>query len=80
MSADTLRRTVLRCLVASTPICACGYMNSAIAEPIARVANGRVLPCASSVEPAGACVTGLLGRRVLAALKMCVQPPSRIGM
>ena len=71
MSAETLRRTVLRALVDSTPICACGYMNSAIAEPIARVANGIVLPWESSSEPAGWWVVGLtVLSRVLAALKM----------
>ena len=33
-----LRRITLRLLEASTPVTACGYMNSASAEPRARVA------------------------------------------
>src|SRR5581483_2119083 len=37
-SATVLRRTVLRCFDASTPVTECGYMKRAIADPSASVA------------------------------------------
>jgi len=37
-SMAALRRITSRCRVASTPVIACGYMNSASAEPRASVA------------------------------------------
>ncbi len=73
---------MLRALVASTPTCACGYMNSAIADPIASVAYGSELPLASRIDPEGLPVFGFTAVNfVCAASKMCDQPPGiRVGM
>lgn len=45
------RRTVLRDLLASTPVTECGYMNRAIAEPSASVAYVHCLFSGTVSEP-----------------------------
>ncbi len=53
------RRIVLRDLEASTPVTECGYMNSAIAEPSARVAYVHCAFSGVTTKPVGLPVAGL---------------------
>ena len=76
-----LRRMTLRRREASTPVTACGYMNSASAEPRAseEYAHTAVGPTVS--EPNGLPVFGLVVARCEPAVeKMWLQPPSLAGM
>ena len=75
------RRMTLRLLDASTPVTACGYMNSASAEPSASVAYAHSPADTGMKAPNGLPVTGLVfARCVDAAPKMWLQPPSLVGM
>ena len=75
-SSDMLRRTTSCERELSTAVIACGYRNSAIAEPSASVAYAT---CASAPDGISAPGLSRFGSSSAAASKMVSKPPSFVG-
>lgn len=76
-----LRRITSRLLEERVAVIECGYMNSASAEPRARVAYVHWPASAGTREPRGLPVAGFVWLNASPALaKMSSNPPSLIGM
>jgi hypothetical protein len=75
-----LRRIVLREFDDSDAVTECGYMNSASAEPSARVAYAQPCPAPGMNEPVGPPVASLVAAILSsAAPKIASQPPTWPG-